>query len=244
MKTILTCALLFIFQLNSGQAPENMVWVPSGNYHLTVAHQDYGSIKMNGFYMDKFEVTMAQFEKFVQATGYKTDAEKKGFSRCKGDTILNANWRCTPGGQLRPPVDYNKPVVHISSNDALAYAKWAGKRLPTEAEWMYVASHIKRKNIKQIAWFEENALSDKRRDVQAVGKLTPNSLGIFDLWGNVWELVLPHDEKYKGYLIAKGRGFWCFQDDFDGDDATTVQLVIADTTYSGENIGFRCVKDI
>ena len=89
------------------------------------------------YYVSKTEVTVAQYRRFVEATGYTTDAERKGSSFVCRDhrlrSVPGANWR-NPKGDGRPSAD-NFPVVHLTSNDAAAYLKWAGLRLPTEREW-------------------------------------------------------------------------------------------------------------
>jgi formylglycine-generating enzyme required for sulfatase activity len=112
-------------------------------------------VYLDDFYIDKYEVTNAQFKKFVEATGYVTDAERKRYGEVwnpKGGILSlhnfgSVNWR-TPNAwrvpylavNLQHPDEWeywlmNHPVVQVSWNDAQVYAKWAGKRLPTEAEW-------------------------------------------------------------------------------------------------------------
>src|SRR5262249_21254817 len=157
-----------------GLAPEGMAWVPGGEFwmggpegpdHDSPRHKVY----VDSFWMDRTEVTNAQFAKFVAATGYVTVAERppdpKQYPGAKpenlvpgsavfvlpeGDVPLDgppvwwqyvrgANWRHPdgPGSSIEGKDNY--PVVHIAWDDAAAYAKWAGKRLPTEAEWEFAA---------------------------------------------------------------------------------------------------------
>jgi len=92
------------------------------------------TVFLDAFWMDQSEVTNAQFGKFVTQTGYQTTAERNGFSyvlnldRAAFDQVSGASWR-----DLRSQADV--PVVHVSWDDAVAYCEWAGRRLPTEAEW-------------------------------------------------------------------------------------------------------------
>jgi sulfatase modifying factor 1 len=147
-----------------GQTPEGMVQAPDGE--LKTAS---GTVKIKGFYMDVHEVTVADFEKFVKATAYETDAEKNGKSVCYGgNSVANVTWKCNAMGKHRPVNEYDRPVIHVSYNDAMAYAKWAKKRLPAEDEWMYAASQKRSGRAKQNGWFGTGS------DVHPVGKLRPN----------------------------------------------------------------------
>ena len=102
-------------------------------------------VTLDGFWIDRTEVTVAQFQSFVAATGYKTDAERgccsTGYNLPGGLVyspdpvyVSNANWLMPQGGGA-PGAVAHQPVVQVSWNDAKAYCDWAGRRLPTEAEW-------------------------------------------------------------------------------------------------------------
>ncbi len=206
--------------------PEGMVYIPAGEFMMgddngeddeKPAHR----VRVNAFYLDQYEVTVAQFRKFILATNYKTEAEKSGGSYVWEATdwknTAGANWKRSAEGNYAPE---NHPVIHVSWNDAKAYAAWAKKRLPTEAEWEY-ACRSGSKNYK-YAWgngdpagknggniadetakqhFSHWTIWKGYRDgyifTAPVGSFNPNMLGLYDMAGNVWEWCEdPYDAKY------------------------------------------------
>ncbi len=191
-------------------------------------------VAVDGFWMDATEVTNEQFARFVQATGYVTVAEQKPkpedfpgappealvpgsiiFTPTPGPVALDnfiAWWRYEPGASWRHPEGAKSeiqgretfPVVHVSYADAAAFAKWAGKRLPTEAEWEFAS----RGGLagKPFAWGDElkpggkwmanifqgpfpvkDAGTDGFIGAAPVAKFPPNGYGLYDMAGNVWE---------------------------------------------------------
>ncbi len=190
-------------------------------------------VHVDGFYMDETEVTNKEFQAFVNATGYVTIAEtkptKKEFPDAPEENLVagsvvftpnattdltnsynwwnyvhGANWRhpTGPGSDLTGKDNF--PVVHISEEDAEAYAKWAGKRLPTEAEWEFAARGGKTGEL--YTWGNTFKLNDKwmantyqgkfpamdlgtdgYTGVAPVKKFVPNAYGLYDMAGNVWE---------------------------------------------------------
>jgi formylglycine-generating enzyme len=236
--------------LPPGLAPDGMVWIPGGEFSMgsdgkcdgkfscspaTVAdalpiHRVY----VDGFWMDATDVTNAEFEKFVKATGYVTIAErtptKEEFPMAPPESLVagsivftptsgavpltnhyrwwryqhGANWRHPEGPQSDIKGRENYPVVQIAYPDAVAYAQWAGKRLPTEAEWEYAA----RGGLsgKLYPWGEEFKpggefvantyqgqfpVKDRGEDgfagIAPVKSFPPNGYGLYDMAGNVWQ---------------------------------------------------------
>ena len=165
-------------------------------------------VGVESFWMDAREVSVAEFARFVEATGYKTDAEQFGwsgvFDRGTGDwkRVEGADWRHPEGPASRAAS--NEPVCQISWRDASEYARWAGKRLPTEAEWEYAA----RGGLsgKRYAWGDElrprgkpvanwwqgefparDTGEDGFKGRAPVGSFAANGYGLYDVAGNVWE---------------------------------------------------------
>jgi len=184
-------------------------------------------VSLRPYYIDATSVTNAQFEKFVDATGYTTEAELFGWSyvfhihlpRKYAQRLAKSNavqglvwWLAVPGAYWRRPEGQRSdlkgladhPVVHISWNDAMAYCQWAGKRLPTEAEWECAArggleqaiypwgdeltprgKH--RCNIWQGDFPKTNTAEDGYVGTCPVDAYTPNAFGLHNVAGNVWE---------------------------------------------------------
>jgi formylglycine-generating enzyme required for sulfatase activity len=162
------------------------------------AHQ----VTLSDFYIGKYELTLKQFEKFIAATGYKTDADKEGWSYVYNGSSWEkkngVNWKCDASGNTRQQSEFDHAVIHVSWNDAKAYCEWlsqkSGKtyRLPTEAEWEYAArggnlsngyKYSGSNNIGEVAWYCENSGSK----THPVGQKKANELGIYDMSGNVGE---------------------------------------------------------
>ena len=183
-------------------------------------------VSLEPFYVDCRPVTNAQFAEFARATQYRTEAERFGWSfvfynqlpseqygELVDDTVAGLEWWCKIDGAdwahpLSPDAGLdghdNDPVVHVGWTDAVAYAEWAGKRLPTEAEWEYAArGGLEQKlyawgdeltpegrhacNIWQGEFPQNDTAEDGFAGVSPVGSFPPNGYGLYDTAGNVWE---------------------------------------------------------
>lgn len=165
-------------------------------------------VEASSFWMDEHEVTVAEFAKFVAATGYQTDAEKFGWSGVFNlktgvwEKVNRVDWRHPDGPASQPKT--GEPVCQVSWRDAASYAEWAGKRLPTEAEWEYAArgglagqkyawGDELRPGGKPVAnWWQgyfpdQNTGEDGFIGRAPIGSFPPNGYGLYDMAGNVWE---------------------------------------------------------
>jgi formylglycine-generating enzyme len=184
------------------------------------------TVTLSPFELDRYPVTNEEFAAFVEATGYRTEAERFGwsfvfwshipadrFDKIVEDTVAAAPWWCkVPGSYWREPEGpgssirqrFNHPVVHVSWSDAVAYATWAGKSLPTEAQWEYAArgglvqklypwgdelvpAGQHRCNIWQGNFPYTDTAEDGYSGTCPVDVFPPNGYGMYSSTGNVWE---------------------------------------------------------
>ena len=238
------------FSMGSESASESLCGLPGTTLDAMPIHRVY----VDAFWMDETEVTNAQFKEFVDATGYVTVAEIKPtleefpgaplenlvtgstvFKPTKSPVALDQYlqwWSYVPGANWKHPAGENSnldgrenyPVVHVAYEDAEAYAKWANKRLPTEAEWEFASRGGKagelyawgnelkpnnqyQANIYQGAFPVEGGDSgaDGWVGIAPVKQYAPNGYGLYDIGGNVWEWV---SDWYRAdyYTLLRSKG--------------------------------------
>jgi formylglycine-generating enzyme required for sulfatase activity len=165
--------------------------------------------------MLEYTVTLAQFEVFIQITDYQTDADKNGSSRIwngkEWKDKKGINWKCDVSGKIQ--TEKQHPVIHVSWNDATAYAKWLSEKnnrqynLPTEAQWEYAcrAGTTTAFNTGENLTTEQANFNNKIGKTTPVGMYKPNVFGLYDMHGNVWEWCNDwYGEKY--YEECKQQG--------------------------------------
>lgn len=197
------------------QAPTGMVLIPGGRFRMGDDKGLYPEegpahdVTVSSFWIDATEVTVAEFARFVEEARFRTDAERFGWSGVfdtrskRWMKVAGADWR-HPEGPDSPPARPIEPVTQVSWADAVAYSRWCGKRLPTEAEWERAArGHLRSApfawgdqirpgghpvaNWWQGAFPENDTGEDGFRGRSPVGSFPPNGFGLYDVSGNVWE---------------------------------------------------------
>jgi formylglycine-generating enzyme required for sulfatase activity len=219
------------------------IWIPPGTFQMGCSPGDsacgddekpaHPVTLSKGFWIGQSEVTVGAYKRFANRTGRKMPPAPS----------FNGGWGIEA-----------MPIVKISWNDAQAYCKWAGGRLPTEAEWEYAARGGNREArygpLDQVAWYGTNA----GHQAQPVGQKGANGFGLFDTLGNVWEWVNDwYDQNYyqnspaqdppgpsSGQHRVLRGGSW----DFDPKSVRVSgrgRLAPAD---EGTNVGVRCGGEV
>ncbi len=250
-------------------------------------------VSVTPFWIDRCAVSNTDFAAFVKATDFVTEAERLGWSVVFFDQLdpearsavrgrmggaewwLGVDGACWkrpfgPGSRLRGLMDH--PVVHVSWNDAMAYAAWAGKRLPTEAEWEYAArgdtqtifpwgddleaGGVHHCNVFQGQFPQRDTATDGWHGTCPVDAFPANAFGLHNVCGNTWEWLLdgwttdrstlPNQDPYycapDAQRAIRGGSFLCH------DSYCTRYRVAARTRNTADSatghMGFRCVRDI
>ncbi len=228
----------------SKNQPDEMVKIPSGRFDMgstkKTNEQPIHTVELSSFWMDIKPVTVGQFRKFIE----DTQREPPSWNHITVDSPTN-----------------DHPVIYISWSNAMDYAEWIGKRLPTEAEWEYAA----RGGLKEYTLGKAANFYGQKKMTNVAGEYAPNSYGLYDTQGNVWEwcldayfkdayssskrvnpVVLPENELHKPQLletdlprVVRG-GSW---------NNYAPAMNVSFRTYQPPNKfydynGFRCVMDI
>lgn len=215
-----------------GEDRSGMVTIPAGTFlmgcnrgegHAADGEGPSRPVHLDAFLLEACAVSNARFARFVAATGYRTEAERIGWSFVFAGLlpddfeetraiaaapwwrqVMGADW-CHPEGphsDIASRTDH--PVVQVSHNDALAFCAWAGKRLPTEAEWEKAArgglvgarfpwgdeetpGGVHRCNVWQGRFPDLNTRADGHYGTAPVDAFAPNGFGLYDMAGNAWE---------------------------------------------------------
>ena len=242
----------------------NMVLIPAGEFQMGSNDGDddekpVHTVYVDAFHIDKYEVTNAQYKMFVDAN---LQWRKDRIPRAYHDGNYLKHWN----GDNYPEGEGNHPIVYVSWYAAMAYAKWAGKRLPTEAEW----EKASRGGLVGQKYPWGNSIDSSKAnyggqfgDTTLVGKYDPNTYGLYDMAGNVLEWCLdvydknfyafsPRQNPVSGINISKiisdftnvkdncvlRGGSWFSE----GQHARVANRRFRTSLHTSASVGFRCVK--
>lgn len=275
---------------------DKMILIPGGEFLMGTDDQEgfpadgegpVRKVQVDPFYIDSHTVSNGEFDQFIKETGYQTEAERFGWSFVfykfipqhhvnKAQQVPNTPWWFAlqgaywfqpkgKGSTIEDRLDH--PVVHVSWNDAVAFCKWAGKRLPTEAEWEYAArGGLEQKkypwgddltpngehycNIWQGDFPHENSKEDGYVGTAPVTAFPPNNFGLYNVAGNVWEWCSDsftnNPERIKGFSssslkVMRGGSYLCHKSYCNRYRVAARSSNTVDSSTG--NMGFRCVVD-
>ena len=234
----------------AGLAEPSMVWITGGTFTMgaDARYPEEGpprDVKVAGFWMSRTEVTNAEFAAFIAATGYRTEAERDPpvlpgappEMRLPGSAVFRvptpsnpnwwawmpgANWQHPSGPQSSITGRERDPVVQVTYNDALAYARWAGLSLPTEEQWEFAAragaealpepkdaAGKPTANYYQGVFPARDLGEDGFTARAPVGCFPANRFGLHDMIGNVWEWTTKEATPGQPVNVIKGGSFLC-----------------------------------
>lgn len=233
------------------QDGKEMVFIPGGTFIMgsnsgDPNHQPEHQLQVADFYIDRWPITNAEYKNFVDDTGHAVPDYHVSWCDTEG-----YNW--DPEQRMYPEGKADHPIVLVTWDDAMAYAAWAGKRLPTEAEWERAARGL---NGQRFPWGQEfakgycNCKEVGLRETSPVGDFSPNGdtpEGVVDMVGNVWEWTnsifrsYPYDAN-DGRESREATGFRVLRGASWINDANVTQGI---SRLDGDfrffnNVGFRC----
>ena len=262
-------------------APEGMVHVPGGTARIgSEAGMEHErpvfEATVGPFFLDRSPVTVAEFGRFVEQTGFRTEAER--FGNAGVLDLTTGGWAMVDGASWRHPLGPDSaaapadhPVTQVSWNDAVAFCRWAGKRLPTEVEWEYAARGATRDGPR-YAWGADlrdaegyrantwtgtfpgrNTAEDGFRLTSPVGQYGETSLGLTDMGGNVWEWTgdwyRPYTDRGSPFVataaserVQRGGSFLCHPSYCHGFRVSARSHSTPETSLF--HVGFRCAQDL
>ncbi|GLY66406.1 formylglycine-generating enzyme family protein [Amycolatopsis taiwanensis] len=266
---------------------DGLVVLPGGTFRMGTDDKDgfpedhegpVRAVTVEPFAIDPYCVSNARFAEFVDATGYRTESERFGWTyvfakfvpaelRKRSPRPEQAPWWCGvagaywrepegPGSTLDGRGDH--PVVHVSWNDAMAYCAWAGRRLPTEAEWEYAArggldqarypwgdeltpDGEHRCNIWQGRFPVHNTEEDGYVGTAPVDAFKPNGFGLYNMSGNVWEWCADWFDPARASRSMRGGSYLC-HDSYCNRYRIAARTANTPDSASG-NLGFRTAAD-
>ena len=266
---------------------EGMVAVPAGEFLMgsqdALAYPADGegpvrTVSVDTFWIDACTVSNEQFARFINETGYRTSAERIGWSFVFAGLlpddfpptrgVVGAPWwRQVEGADWRRPDGPHStwqdrpdhPVVHVDWDDARAYCAWAGKRLPTEAEWERAARgglHAKvfpwgdelepggrpRMNVWQGDFPSRHPTADGWYGTCPADAYEPNGFGVYNATGNVWEWCADPFSRSGQQRVAKGGSYLCHASYCRRYRVAARQGLFPDSATG--NVGFRCAADM
>lgn len=254
---------------------KNMVKFPSGTYTIGTNNEDYPTeypqhkVRLKSWWLDKNLITVADYESFVKATNYKTQAERFGnagvfsFVEKGWQMVSLATWH-HPAGPNEPAALPNHPVTQVSWADAVAYCKWRKKRLPTEQEWEAAArfghsnkyswgnNYSGKANVWSGIFPDTNTVTDGFLTTSPVGHFGYNKNGLSDMGGNVWQWTSSTYKPYPGSTlkfdtealkerVLRGGSFLCDSNVCHGYRVTARSSNSPETSLL--HMGFRCACD-
>jgi formylglycine-generating enzyme required for sulfatase activity len=245
--------------------PDGMVRIPGGSVDFKVHGTEIEGDSMNGvdvqypwedsprrfheeamqiapYFIDKYPVTNQDFKRFLDATGY-SPADKLNFLRDWKNGTFPAGWE-------------KKPVTWVSLEDARAYAKWAGKRLPHEWEWQLAAQGT---DGRPYPWGNVFSPANVAPAVTGRAMTAPDAVdrhpqgaspyGVMDMVANVWQWTDEYTDEHTRAAILRGGDYyqpqgsiWYFPQAYRNDEHSKLLLMAPSYDRSG-GVGFRCVKD-